>query len=161
MLKIYLHYWLLLVCLIGLSMPALSVAVDTPLDDPRQEARARAIHKQLRCLVCQNQSIEDSNASLARDLRILVRERIAAGDSDAAALHYIVERYGDWVLLQPPVKVGTLILWLGPVGLLLFAIALIIVWYRRRANSSARTAAPLSVEEQSRLKALLGDGDRT
>ncbi len=151
---------LLLLCLAGLSTPAFSVAVDTPLDDPRQEARARAIHKQLRCLVCQNQSIEDSNASLARDLRILVRERIAAGDSDDAAIGYIVERYGDWVLLRPPIKAGTLVLWAAPAVFLILAIILIAVWYRRRNGPASKPVASLSAEEQVRLKDLLDRGDQ-
>ncbi len=150
-------------CLAGLVAPAWAVAVDTPLDDPVLEARARAIHKQLRCLVCQNQSIEDSNAGLARDLRILVRDRISAGDSDAAVISYIVERYGDWVLLQPPVKARTVLLWLGPLLFLLLAVALILLWYRRRSSpvATATAAAPLSADEQSRLKALLDDREQT
>ena len=89
------------------ALPVHSVAVDKPLGDPMLEARARAIHKQLRCLVCQNQSIEDSNASLARDLRILVRDRISAGDDDEAVIRFVVDRYGDWVLLQPPLTQGS------------------------------------------------------
>lgn len=145
----------------GVIAPAWSVAVDTPLEDPVLEARARAIHKQLRCLVCQNQSIEDSNASLARDLRILVRERIAAGDSDEEAIQFIVDRYGDWVLLQPPVKGQTVLLWLGPALFLILAVALIVVSYRRRRGSAATTVAPLSADEQARLKALLSNGDQT
>jgi len=146
----------------GPIAPAWAVAVDTPLDDPLLEARARAIHKQLRCLVCQNQSIEDSNAGLARDLRILVRDRISAGDSDAAAIGYIVERYGDWVLLQPPVKGRTVLLWLGPMLFLLLAVVLILRWYRRRSGVTATAAAaPLSVDEQARLKALLDDREQS
>ena len=146
----------------GPIAPAWAVAVDTPLDDPLLEARARAIHKQLRCLVCQNQSIEDSNAGLARDLRILVRDRISAGDSDAAAIGYIVERYGDWVLLQPPVKGRTVLLWLGPILFLLLAVVLILLWYRRRSGVTATAAtAPLSVDEQARLKALLDDREQS
>ncbi|MDP7547845.1 MAG: cytochrome c-type biogenesis protein CcmH, partial [Alphaproteobacteria bacterium] len=110
MLMLVLRRLCLGLCLMGLVAPAWSVAVDPPLDDPVLEARARAIHKQLRCLVCQNQSIEDSNATLARDLRMLVRERITAGDSDEATIRFIVARYGDWVLLRPPMKVGTVLL---------------------------------------------------
>ncbi len=150
----------LILCLMGLVAPAWSIAVDTPLDDPALEARARAIHKQLRCLVCQNQSIEDSNAALARDLRMLVRERIVAGDSDDAAIRYIVDRYGDWVLLRPPVKGGTVLLWLGPALFLILPIILLVVWYRRR-GPDVTTTAPLSAEEQARLNALLGDEDPT
>ncbi|MBT3536163.1 MAG: cytochrome c-type biogenesis protein CcmH [Rhodospirillaceae bacterium] len=160
MLKVFLRSLFVVLCLAGLSEPALAVAVDQPLDDPRQEARARAIHKQLRCLVCQNQSIEDSNAALARDLRILVRERITAGDNDEAAIRYIVERYGDWVLLQPPVKAGTALLWIGPVLFLILAIAVMVVWYRRRSSPVAGAIEPLSSEEQDRLKNLLADRDQ-
>jgi cytochrome c-type biogenesis protein CcmH len=149
-------------CIFFSFSPAWAVAVDTPLDDPLLEARARAIHKQLRCLVCQNQSIEDSNAGLARDLRILVRDRISAGDSDAAAIGYIVERYGDWVLLQPPVKGRTVLLWLGPMLFLLLAVVLILRWYRRRSGVTATAAAaPLIVDEQARLKALLDDREQS
>ena len=149
-------------CIFGPIAPAWAVAVDTPLDDPVLEARARAIHKLLRCLVCQNQSIEDSNAGLARDLRILVRDRISAGDSDVAAIGYIVERYGDWVLLQPPVKGRTVLLWLGPILFLLLAVVLILLWYRRRSGVTATAAAaPLSVDEQARLKALLDDREHS
>ncbi|MDE0940939.1 MAG: cytochrome c-type biogenesis protein CcmH [Alphaproteobacteria bacterium] len=146
--------------LAGSAGSAGAVAVDRPMDDPALEARARAIHKQLRCLVCQNQSIEDSNASLARDLRILVRDRIAMGDSDDATIRYIVERYGDWVLLRPPVKAGTILLWLGPVLFLALAVMLIIVWYRRQKAPIAAINTPLDEVEQARLKAIMGNEDR-
>ncbi len=149
------------VCLVGPVAPGWSVAVDTPLGDPTLEARARAIHKQLRCLVCQNQSIEDSNASLARDLRILVRERIAAGDSDVEAIGFIVERYGDWVLLRPPMKWGTVLLWLGPVLFLILALTLIVFWYRRRQALDTAAGAPLSADENARLRILLDDQEQT
>jgi cytochrome c-type biogenesis protein CcmH len=161
MLRPLIRISLLLLCVAGWSISAFSVAVDRPLEDPAQEARARAIHKQLRCLVCQNQSIEDSNATLARDLRILVRDRITLGDSDQAAIRYIVERYGDWVLLKPPVKAATILLWAGPAVILLLAIVLIALWYRRRGGPIGRTVEPLSIDEQNRLKDLLGDGDRS
>jgi cytochrome c-type biogenesis protein CcmH len=134
---------------------ALAVAVDKPLDDPALEARARDLHKELRCLVCQNQSIEDSNADLARDLRALVRERIAAGDSDDEAVAFIVDRYGDWVLLKPPLKAGTLLLWISPLLLLLAGATLAYFWFRRR-GVPAVGAMPLSGDEQARLKELLG-----
>ena len=102
--------WLAILVLAVWPMAAGAVAVDKPLDDPALEARAREIHKELRCLVCQNQSIEDSNADLARDLRQLVRERLAAGDSDEEVLSFVVARYGDWVLLTPPVQGNTMLL---------------------------------------------------
>jgi cytochrome c-type biogenesis protein CcmH len=151
---------IIFLCLAGSITQVRAVAVDTPLEDPVLEARARAIHKKLRCLVCQNQSIEDSNAGLARDLRILVRDRISAGDSDEAAIGYIVERYGDWVLLQPPVKGGTIMLWLAPLFFLLLAAILIFVWYRRRSGPMAAESTPLNADERDRLNALLDDEDQ-
>ena len=132
-----------------------SVAVDKPLGNPMMEARARAIHKQLRCLVCQNQSIEDSNASLARDLRILVRERISMGDDDEAVIRFVVDRYGDWVLLQPPVKTGTIPLWAGPALFLAISILFIGVWYRRRRFVTVISGDPLDKGEQDRLRRLM------
>ena len=149
-----------MVFVLGLAGSAWAVAVDKPMDDPVLEARARVIHKQLRCLVCQNQSIEDSNASLARDLRILVRDRIEAGDSDDETIRYILDRYGDWVLLKPPVKSGTIFLWLGPVLFLALAVIFIFLWYRRRQTPVAAVNAPLSHDEQARLKSILDNGDR-
>ena len=139
--------------------PGLAIGVDAPLADPALEARARAIHKTLRCLVCQNQSIEDSNADLARDLREIVRERIVAGDSDAEATQYVVDRYGDWVLLQPPFKAATYALWIGPFAVLVVAAggagAFIL---RRRAAAQLQ---PLSAGETERLRQLLEDGEGT
>jgi len=132
-----------------------SVAVDKPLGNPMMEARARAIHKQLRCLVCQNQSIEDSNASLARDLRILVRERVSAGDDDEAVIRFVVDRYGDWVLLQPPVKTGTIPLWAGPALFLTISILFIGLWYRRRRSVAVISGDPLDKGEQDRLRRLM------
>ena len=110
--KFYNIFFVLLLSMIFTS-PAHSVAVDKPLGNPIMEARARAIHKQLRCLVCQNQAIDDSNADLARDLRVLVRERISLGDSDQEILDFMVGRYGDWVLLNPPFKLTTVALWVA------------------------------------------------
>lgn len=106
------------------------------LSDPAQEVRAQEIGKQLRCLVCQNQSILDSNAALARDLRNIVRERIVAGDDNSEVLDYVVARYGDFVLLKPPVKPATFILWLAPVFFVLIALASAGLYYRgqRRAD---------------------------
>ena len=141
------------------ALPALSVAVDKPLGDPMLEARARTIHKQLRCLVCQNQSIEDSNASLARDLRMLVRDRISAGDDDEAVIRFVVDRYGDWVLLQPPLKSGTIALWAAPAIFLAISILLIVLWYRRRRDIVAISGDPLSNEEQDRLKSMMKNRD--
>jgi len=124
------------------------------LADPVLEARARAISQDLRCLVCQNQSIDDSDADLARDLRRLVRERLLAGDSNAEVTAFIVARYGDFVLLKPPFKPTTYVLWLGPLAVLAVAGAGVAVFLRRRRDE---TVAPLSDEERRRLEALLGD----
>ncbi|MEC8180560.1 MAG: cytochrome c-type biogenesis protein, partial [Pseudomonadota bacterium] len=120
---------------------------------------ARALSQNLRCLVCQNQSIDDSDAGLARDLRLLVRERLTAGDNDAAVIDFVVARYGDYVLLTPPVKPATYALWFGP-PLLLAAGGLVIFFAarRRRTEASEPAPAPLTVAERARLARLL-DGD--
>ncbi len=141
---------------LGLSAAAQVVTerVDPPIDDPILEARAQAIHKQIRCLVCQNQSIHDSNSDLARDLRIIVRDRVAAGDSNDEAIQFLVFRYGDWVLLKPPFKASTLALWLGPILILLLA-----AWaahgFFRGARAPVAQGAPLTKDEQQRLAELL------
>lgn len=152
--------WLVLVVLFTLALatpvPATGQGIqgiDAPLEDPGQESRAIALHKRLRCLVCQNQSIHDSNAELAQDLRVLVRERIADGDTDDQAVRYVVDRYGDWVLLRPPIKPATLALWLGPVAIL-FGAGLGAVRYLRRGRDQA-PQPPLSDEERRRLDALM------
>jgi cytochrome c-type biogenesis protein CcmH len=142
----------LLALLLLLAAPAAAFQVDKPLADPEQEARAQALGHEVRCLVCQNQSIADSNAELARDLRRIVRERIAAGDSDRAVLDYLVARYGDWVLLEPPFKAGTLALWLGPPILLGLAALGVFAWRRRQEGLAE---APLSEEERRRLAQLV------
>jgi cytochrome c-type biogenesis protein CcmH len=143
----------MLLCLVGAGAQA-ATSPDEVLADPALEQRARALGKQLRCLVCQNQSIDDSNATLARDLRLLVRERLVAGDSDAEIIDFLTARYGDFVLLKPPVRPATWGLWFGPLLVLLVAAVGIAIYLRRRP---ARTpaAAPLSAEEQARLDALL------
>jgi len=141
--------------LLAAGAPALAVEPDEMLEDPALEARARDISQDLRCLVCQNQSIDDSSAPLARDLRILLRERLAAGDSDEKAVAYIVERYGDYVLLKPPFKATTLLLWLGPALALLLGALLVARLARHRHRPDATAAAELSDEEQARLAELL------
>ncbi len=144
---------------LALSLPALAVQPDEVLRDPALETRARAISAELRCLVCQNQSIDDSDAPLARDLRILVRERLTAGDSDREVRDFVVARYGDFVLLRPPVNWQTALLWGGPFLVLLAGIvAIAIAARRRRAEVSA--TAPLSDEEKARLAALLEGRDK-
>jgi cytochrome c-type biogenesis protein CcmH len=144
------------------AVPALSItSPDEMLRDPALEARARALCKELRCLVCQNQSIDDSNAELARDLRRLVRERLVAGDSDAEIRAFLVERYGDFVLLKPPVGPGTWLLWFGPPALLLVGAGLIAVFFRARGQIEPAAAAELDPAERARLERLLADNGGT
>jgi cytochrome c-type biogenesis protein CcmH len=135
----------------------LAVTPDERLADPALEARARAIGQELRCLVCQNQSIDDSNADLAHDLRVLVRERLAKGDSDNQVVDYVASRYGDYVLLRPPVKPGTWALWFGPPVLLLVGAAGVVLFFRRR-RTAVSAPPPLSDEEKRRLDLLLEEG---
>jgi len=136
------------------SWPGVAVEPNEMLADPALEARAREISRGLRCVVCQNESIDESNADLAHDLRVLVRERLKAGDSDAQVEQYIVDRYGDFVLLRPPVKPQTYLLWASPIILLLVAAAIILLYLRRHPRSGA-APAPLTPEEQARVDALL------
>jgi len=142
---------------LSISPPALAVQPDEIMTDPAKESRARELSRELRCMVCQNQSIDDSEAPLARDLRLLVRERIAAGDSDAQVMDFLVARYGEFVLLKPRVNSHTLLLWLLPPlalaggGLALWA------YNRRRATTAAEADASssLSADEEARIEALL------
>ena len=142
---------------LSLSAPAFAVQPDEVLKDPAMEARAREISKELRCLVCQNQSIDDSNAPLARDLRVLVRDRLVAGDDDTGVLSYITARYGDYVLLRPPFKASTYVLWIGPVIILLLGAlgAALFLRGRNRPVTAGDTEAPLTPEERKRLDKLL------
>ncbi len=146
------------VLLAFLALPAGAMEPDEVLDDPVLEQRARDLGKILRCVVCQNQSIDDSNAPLARDLRILVRERLTEGDTDQEALDYIVARYGNFVLLKPPVQVSTLLLWAGPFIILLLACLAYWTLIRRGNASSEPDAAALSDEERRQLRDILGGG---
>jgi cytochrome c-type biogenesis protein CcmH len=144
------------------TVPLPAVEPEEMLADPVLEARARALSKNIRCLVCQNQSIDDSNASLAKDLRVIVRERLMAGDSDDAILDYLVERYGEFVLLKPRVTAATYALWYGPWVVLAFgALGAALFLVRRR---DAPAAKPLDAAETARLDELLrendGDDDR-
>ncbi len=125
------------------------------LKDSALEARARTIGQALRCVVCQNQSIDDSSAEMARDMRRAVRERLAAGDSDDQVFAYMVARYGDYVLLKPPFKAGTLVLWLGGPLLLIVAGGALLIAARRRTRRIVTPPQPLSAEERQRLDALL------
>ncbi len=138
-----------------LAAPSFAVEPDEILADKALESRAREISKQLRCLVCQNQSIDDSDARLARDLRILVRERLAAGASDDEVMDYVAARYGDFVLLSPPFGLATYALWFGPAAFLLAGAAAVLVFLRRRAAPPDET---LSEADRERLARLL-DGD--
>lgn len=137
--------------------PAAAVQPDEVLQDPALEARARDISKHLRCLVCQNQSIDDSDADLARDLRIIVRERLKAGESDDRVIAYITARYGDFVLLKPPFRPATWLLWLGPAAVLLLGAAGIVVTMRRRRATPEAPPPDLSDAERHRLADLLKD----
>ena len=136
------------------TLPALAVEPSEVLADPALEARAREIGQALRCVVCQNQSIDDSAAEVAHDMRRAVRDRLLAGDSDDKVYAFMVARYGDYVLLRPPFKPGTLVLWLGAPALLLVAGSALLLAARRRRAAPA-TPTPLSAEEQRRLDALL------
>lgn len=150
---------LLALVVILFSVPhAFAVEPSERLADPALEARAEAIGGALRCLVCQNESIEESNASLAHDIRVLLRQRLLAGDTDAEARQAIVNRYGEFVLLDPPVRPATYVLWFAPAGLLVLGFVGIAVWMRRRPGSVA--AEPLDAAEQCRLERLLQEIDR-
>jgi cytochrome c-type biogenesis protein CcmH len=140
-----------------LGGPALAVQPDEILKDPALEARARALSQELRCMVCQNQSIDDSDAPLAKDLRVLVRERLTAGDSDTQVIDFLVARYGEFVLLRPRVNAHTILLWLVPFGVLAAgAIGLVLFLRRRRIDDSPVPAQfPLSADEKKRVAELL------
>lgn len=138
--------------LLGPSIPAHAVEADEILADPVLEARARKLSAELRCLVCQNQSIDDSNAPLAKDLRVIVRERLMAGDTDAQVIAFVVDRYGEFVLLKPRFGAHTLLLW-GAAPVLL-AVAGFLIW-RRGRGAHRPEVAPLSAEEERRLAKLL------
>jgi len=144
--------------LLAIAFPAFAVEPSEMLPDPALEARARRISRELRCVVCQNQSVDDSNAEVAHDIRRAVRERLVAGDSDRQVLDYMVARYGDYVLLDPPFKPGTLILWLGTPAVLLLSAAGLFIAARRRP--AIVTSPPLSDEEKAKLDALLNDARR-
>jgi cytochrome c-type biogenesis protein CcmH len=140
-----------------LSVPAFAVQPDEILKDPTLESRARALSQELRCMVCQNQSIDDSDAPLAKDLRVLVRERLTAGDSDNQVIDFLVARYGEFVLLKPRVSAHTLLLWLSPFAAVLIGGWGLIVFLRRRRDETgaARAQEKLTPAEQSRVAELL------
>jgi cytochrome c-type biogenesis protein CcmH len=137
------------------------------LKDPVLEMRAREVGKELRCVVCQNQSIDDSNAELAGDMRVLVRDRITAGDTNQQVIDYMVDRYGDYVLLDPPFKAATLVLWIGPAVIAGLGLLWVVLLFRRRKTASGEMelttsgvqAKPLSDDERRRLENLLKEND--
>ncbi|MEM7488501.1 MAG: cytochrome c-type biogenesis protein [Pseudomonadota bacterium] len=144
---------LIAACLLLFATPGFAVQPDEILYDPVLEERARNLSEGIRCLVCRNESIDESNADLARDLRLLVRERLVAGDSDDEVIAYLVDRYGEYVLLNPPASGSTLILWGAPLALLLLGGAVAVGHVSRQRKVAA--PAGLSEEEEARVKALL------
>ncbi|CDM56937.1 MULTISPECIES: cytochrome c-type biogenesis protein [Rhizobium] len=146
---------LLVLAVILSSAPAFAVNPDEVLADPKLEARARTISAELRCMVCQNQSIDDSNAELAKDLRLLVRERLTDGDTDEQVMNYIVSRYGEFVLLKPRFETKTILLWGAPLLLVVAGGLSLIVFARKRAGRP--TGSKLTAEEQARLNELLDE----
>ncbi len=146
---------ILVVLIVALAGPTFAVQPDEVMNDPALEARARALSAELRCMVCQNQSIDDSDAPLARDIRLLIRERIGQGETNDAVRGYLVSRYGDFILLKPPFKPETLLLWLSAPLTLLAGLAAVLI-ARRRAPAATEALTP---EEEARLAALTkGDG---
>ena len=139
----------------GLPSAVHAVQPDEVMHDPAQETRARTLSRELRCMVCQNQSIDDSDAPLARDLRLLVRERIAAGDSDKQVLNFLVARYGEFVLLKPPLEEHTLILWFLTPVVLIGGGAGLWLYNRKRWASRSDDIAALTPEEEARLEKLV------
>lgn len=148
-----------LVLLAALAGPALAVEPNEMLSDPKLEARARDLSKGLRCLVCRNETIDESNAGLARDVRLLLRERLVAGDTDGQAVQAIVDRYGDYVLLKPPFERATLMLWLGPPALLLLGGGIIAFAIRRRRTVPPPAPDALGEDEQRRVAELIQEFD--
>jgi cytochrome c-type biogenesis protein CcmH len=151
---------MLVAAMLVLHAPPLgAVQPDEILSDPALEQRARNLSRELRCMVCQNQSIDDSDAPLARDLRLLVRERLQAGDSDRQVMAFLTDRYGEFVLLNPPVNARTILLWLLPASLLLIGAGVLVSVMRRRrpgaSDDSAPQAVPLTADEQARVGRLL------
>ena len=146
-----------------LAAPAFAVQPDEILKDPTLEARARTLSQELRCMVCQNQSIDDSDAPLAKDLRVLVRERLTAGDSDGQVMDFLVARYGEFVLLKPRLSWHTALLWLAPFTVVLLGVwGLIALWRRRRTESAPETVpAPLTAAERVRVSELLENSERS
>src|SRR4051794_1407188 len=150
-------FTLMLLFTVLLTGPAHAVRPDEMLADPTLESRAREVGRELRCLVCRNQSIDDSDADLAHDLRVLVRERLKAGDTNDRVIAYIRSRYGEFVLLRPPFEIATVLLWVGPALILLLGAFGVARFYRARTHDPDANAAALSPEERCRLQAVLGE----
>ena len=147
--------FIMMLAVLLIAPPVWAIGVDeAPLADAAEENRARDLMEDLRCLVCQNQSVEESDADMARDIRIIVRERVAAGDSDEEIRTFMTDRYGDWILMKPPFKTETLLLWVGPFLLVLAGGIGVWVFVRRQAREAP---APLSDTERDRLRQLLDD----
>jgi cytochrome c-type biogenesis protein CcmH len=147
---------LAIVALLWLALvPAL--AQEMQLADPQQEQRARDLSREIRCVVCQSQSVAESDADIAKEVRAIIREQIAAGRSDREIQDYLVARYGDFVLFDPPFKSSTYVLWIGPFAILLFAAVGVLIFFRHRAQEPARVRE-LSADEHSRVERLLRDG---
>jgi cytochrome c-type biogenesis protein CcmH len=140
-----------------LGGPALAVQPDEILKDPSLEHRARALSQELRCMVCQNQSIDDSDAPLAKDLRVLVRERLTAGDTDNQVIDFLVARYGEFVLLKPRFSAHTLLLWLAPLSVLIIAAIAFLAAWRRARTPSRGVESKLTQDEEARLATLVKD----
>ena len=145
---------LALIALVWLAI-APALAQEAQLADPALEQRARDLGREIRCVVCQSQSVAESDADIAQELRVLIREQIAAGKSDQEIRDYLVARYGDFVLFDPPFKASTYALWIGPFAILVFAAIGVAIFFRRRAKEPARA---LSADEHSRVERLLHDG---
>jgi len=153
----------LLVAAIVAASPAFAVQPDEMLGNPALEQRARTLSRELRCMVCQNQSIDDSEAPLARDLRLLVRERLKAGDSDQQVLDFLVDRYGQFVLLKPRFDWDTALLWLAPIGVLLIGSCGLVALLRQRRNDRQNGQSqepPLTEPERRRLQELLSESGK-
>lgn len=140
------------------TVAAHAVEPSERLADPALEARARVVSSQLRCLVCQNESIDESGADLAHDIRMFVRERLITGESDAAVIQAVVDRYGSFVLLKPPIEPATYVLWYGPPALLGIGLLGTLIWLKRRQLTQAETA-PLTADEARRLDGLIREND--
>lgn len=150
--------WLaVLATCLAMALPALAVQPDEILPDPVLEERAREISKDLRCVVCQNENIDSSHAGMARDLRILVRERLVAGDSDEQVLDFVVARYGDYVLFNPPFKPSTYALWIGPFAVMALGLLGVVIMLTRRPRKIDAKTVALSDDEERAVAAMLAE----